>query len=103
MVDVLKKINDLRIKKGWSIYKLAYEAGLTQSTLSNMIARNSVPSIKTLEQICDAFGISLAEFFTENDENSDAEALTLISNYKSLSSRDKCIINSLINEMKKHN
>lgn len=101
MVDVLKKINDLRIKKGWSIYKLAEEAGLTQSTLSNMITRNSTPNIKTLEQICEAFGISLAEFFSENSESSDAEALTLITNYKSLCKRDQELIKNLINDMKK--
>lgn len=103
MIDVLKKINELRIKKGWSIYKLADEAGITQSTLSNMIARNSTPSIKTLEQICEAFGITLAEFFTENTEISDIENLSLISNYKSLSKRDQEIIKNLINQMKNSN
>ena len=67
-MSVLDKIKKLQKERGWSTYKLAYEAGLTQSTLSNMFARGTCPTVDTLERICDAFGISLSEFFNENDK-----------------------------------
>ncbi len=66
-MNVIDKINQLRITKGWTIYTLALEAGITQSTLASMLARNTPPKIDTLECICDAFGITLAQFFNEEE------------------------------------
>ena len=46
---------------------MAKESGLSESTLANIFKRNTVPSISTLEAVCAAFGISLAQFFAEQD------------------------------------
>ena len=62
-MEILERINNLKNERGWSIYKLAEESGITQSTLANMFSRKTMPSISTLKQLCDAFGISLAQFF----------------------------------------
>ena len=35
MSDVLERITYFRMKRGWSEYQLAEEAGLTQSTISS--------------------------------------------------------------------
>lgn len=66
-MDILKKIDNLRKERGWSINYLAMEAMLTQSTLNNLYTRNTEPKISTLRAICDAFGITLSEFFNEDD------------------------------------
>lgn len=66
-MDINKKIEALRFQRGWSMYELAQEAGITQSTLSSMLKRGNPPKIETLACICEAFGISLAQFFM-NDE-----------------------------------
>ena len=66
-MNVIKRINELREARGWSIYTLAMEAGVTQSTLSTMLARNTPPKLDTLECICKAFGMTLAQFFAENE------------------------------------
>ncbi|MEG9430655.1 MAG: helix-turn-helix transcriptional regulator, partial [Christensenellaceae bacterium] len=68
MMDVLERINALRKERGWSIYRLADEAMLTQSTLSNMFTRKTMPSLYTLNQICEAFGITMSEFFNDGVE-----------------------------------
>ena len=68
-MNVLKKINELRLAKNWSVYRLSVEADLPQSTITNMINRETMPSITTLEAICKAFGISVSEFFREEKEN----------------------------------
>ena len=70
-MDVLEKIEFLRKQKGWILNKLAYESTLTPSTLANMFYRNTQPTIKTLSLICDAFNISLAEFFADDVVNKD--------------------------------
>lgn len=95
-MDILDKIENLRKQRGWSIYKLAEEATLTQSTVANMFARKSLPSINTLKLICEAFNMSLAEFFSENVV---VEKTTISSKFQKLSERDKKIVNSLIDLM----
>lgn len=67
-MDINKKIEKLRFQRGWSMYELAQEAGITQSTLTSMIKRGNPPKIDTLACICEAFGITLAQFFMEDEE-----------------------------------
>lgn len=50
------------------MYELAQEMGITQSTLTSIMRRGNPPKIDTLERICEAFGISLAQFFIEDEE-----------------------------------
>ena len=71
-MTTLEKIDKLRVQRGWSIYKLAEEAVLTQSTINNLYSRKAEPKLSTLRAICDAFEISLSEFF-EEDSESEAE------------------------------
>lgn len=66
-MDINKKIENMRFQRGWSMYELAQEAGITQSTLTSMIKRGNPPKIDTLECICEAFGITLAQFFMEDE------------------------------------
>ncbi len=65
-MDILKRIKTLQNERGWTNYQLAQEAAMTQSTITNMFARKTLPSITTLTAICNAFGITLSEFFNEN-------------------------------------
>ena len=67
-MDINKKINDLRFQRGWSLYELAQEMGITQSTLTSIMKRGNAPKIETLQRICDAFGITLAQFFMEDEQ-----------------------------------
>lgn len=61
------RLRQLMSERGWTAYRLAKESGLSESTLANIFKRNTVPSISTLEAVCAAFGISLAQFFAEQD------------------------------------
>ena len=67
-MDTLRKINRMRLERGWTVYRLSEESEVPQSTLVNMFNRETQPSIATLEAICKGFGITLAEFFTETEE-----------------------------------
>jgi transcriptional regulator with XRE-family HTH domain len=64
----LNKIKALLQEREWSVYKLSKISGVSQSTLSNMFTRNNDPSIGTLEDICNAFGITLSQFFADEGE-----------------------------------
>ena len=100
-MDVLGKIKSLQEERGWSTYKLAYEAGLTQSTLSNMFSRKTCPSIDTLSKICHAFGISLAEFFEEGERKSyvSKEELIYLRKFRALDDRERDAVKALINQL----
>lgn len=66
-MDTHIRLRQLMDTRGWTEYRLAKESGLSQSTLSNIFKRNTVPSIVTLEAICRAFNITLSQFFAEGD------------------------------------
>ena len=66
-MDPNEKLRELLDQSGWSEYRLARKAGLSDSTIINIFKRNTVPSIPTLEAICKGFGITLAQFFAEGN------------------------------------
>lgn len=66
-MDVLKRIDDIMKKQNLTDYQLAKLSNLSLSTLSNMRRRNTVPSIQTLQTICNALGITLSQFFVDED------------------------------------
>ena len=66
-MEPLAKMKELMAARGWTPYRLAKEAGLTESTIQNLIRNNSIPKIPTLEAVCAAFGMTLSQFFAEDD------------------------------------
>ncbi len=64
---VNKRIKSLLKKRGWSAYRLSQESGLPPSTIYNMFERDTIPGISTLLDITNAFGMTLPQFFTEED------------------------------------
>lgn len=100
-MEILDRINELRNKRNWSIYKLAEESGLTQSTLANMFSRKTNPSISTLKQLCDAFGITLSQFFEDENLGYSDDELLLLSNYRKLNDKEKNIVLSLTDNILK--
>lgn len=97
-MNVLEKIKKMQAERGWSTYKLAYESGLTQSTLSNMFSRGTCPTVDTLEKICEAFGISLSDFFDDNDKvaHVSEEEMELLSKYRVLTDKEKEAVRSMV-------
>lgn len=63
---VLTRIQQFLDEREWTIYRLAKEADLAYSSLNNIFVRNTVPSVVTLEKICQGLNVSLAQFFDEN-------------------------------------
>ena len=102
-MNVLEKIKKMQEERGWSTYKLADESCLTQSTLSYMFARGTCPTVDTLEKICEAFGISLSEFFQEGERKTyvSSEESELLNRYRALNEKEKDAVKSMINALYK--
>ena len=67
-MDIAERIIKLNEKRGWSVYRLAKEAKISSSTLTNMMRRGTCPSLTTLERLCEAYGITLAEFLYDQED-----------------------------------
>ena len=88
-----------RLERNWTEYQLAEKSNLPQSTISSWYRKNQIPTIQSLDKICQAFNITLAQFFTE--ENSTPTVLTdkqkaIIDNFNKLNEvQQKAVLNLL--------
>ena len=102
MSPILEKISKLREQRGWSDYMLAERAEMTQSTISSWYSKNMIPTIPSLERICKAFGISLAQFFTDEWEpvTLDSRQKTLLERFSILSREQQDALLAFLDTLK---
>lgn len=99
-MDVLARLQKLLEARGWSEYRLSKECGLSQSTIGNIFRRNTVPSLDSLEKICASFGITLSQFFADNDMIELTPDLKIIfEKWKVLSPAQKDALLQMVNAM----
>lgn len=89
--DINARIRQLCDARGWTVYRLAKESGITYSTLCTMLTKSNLPSIPTLSKICSGLGITMSDFF--NDGNNSvlltAEECAHIAQWKSLTEENR--------------
>lgn len=99
-MDAQKRIRQLMEDRGWTDYRLTKEAKLSHSTVTNMFNRNNAPTFPTLEAVCRAFGITLAQFFTEDGESQmTEEQRILFSRWSTLTEEQQKILLDLMRTM----
>lgn len=100
-MDTQKRIRELMAERGWTDYRLAKEANLSHSTVTNMFNRNNAPTLPTLGAVCKAFSITLAQFFSEGDAPNTLtkEQQLLFSKWSTLSDEQKQLLLGLMNTM----
>ena len=67
-MDIGKKLKELRQQKELTLEDLASRSELTKGFLSQVERNLTAPSIATLEDILEALGTNLSEFFHEEPE-----------------------------------
>ena len=103
MFDTLRRIEELRTARNWSVYKLAKLSNIPQSTIATWYKRNLCPPIDKLEILCDVFGITLSEFFSTNDFTElTEEKSNLLDKWNLLNKDEKQTIFQLITLLIKH-
>ena len=100
-MDIKKLLNKALKNKGFTRYRLAKEGNISESTLTNIFTRGNCPTLGTLEIICDTLGITLSQFFAENDmiEATD-EVKELFNEWAFLTSTQKEAVLQTIKAMK---
>lgn len=103
-MDAAARIRQLMQEKGWSMYMLSKQAGLSNTTLQTMYARNTAPSLATIEAVCSALGITLAQFFADGEANEpavlDARQKQYLEQFALLSDESKDAILQIMRLMK---
>lgn len=101
-MDAQKRIRELMEERGWSEYRLAKEANLSHSTVSNMFNRNNAPTLPTIEAVCRAFELTLVQFFSEGDGSAELteEQRTLFAKWSTMTEEQKDALLRLMNTMK---
>ena len=99
-MNVTERIERLMSQRNWSVYRLAKESGVPQSTLSHVFRKDSEPTISTLESICKTFGITLGEFFADGEfVPLTEEQRTILDKWSMLNAEQKQLILSMIANM----
>lgn len=101
MKDILSAITKHREERGWTEYQLAEHSGLPQSTISSWYRKNMVPTIPSLEKICNAFGITLSQLFAEGDTpvSLTKSQQKLLERWARLSEEQQAVVLALIDKM----
>jgi transcriptional regulator with XRE-family HTH domain len=63
MLDVGRRITEIRTSQGISLTNLAKRSGIAQSSLSYIESGKAQPTVETVNKICTTLGIELHEFF----------------------------------------
>ena len=85
------RIKELCDKQQITKYRLSQMTGVTQTVLSRIMKGENVPTIQTIEEICSALNISLAQFFAkdENPQDLTAEQKEIIETWNGLNPEER--------------
>jgi transcriptional regulator with XRE-family HTH domain len=98
------KIDKLRNERGWTIYKLSQESGVPDQSISKWFYNGAMITLPLLEQVCQAFGITLADFFAEGSMvELTAEKKALHDDWSSLAPSERAAVLAVIKSYKDKN
>ena len=92
-IDVGNRIRQLREQKGWHKGTLATKAGISPSYIPKLENGEKSPTIETLNAICLAFGITLVEFFDDQNKTNSSDKVS------TLTDRQKDLLNDFLNSL----
>ena len=100
---IANRLVDLCEKRGLTKYRLAQLTGMSQTAIGSIISKESIPTIPTLEKLCSAFGITLAQFFVEDGGrlNLTEEQNEILEIWDGLETKEREIFLSFIRSLKK--
>ena len=103
--DVLKRLRELMRQYGFTEYELHKRSGVPQSTINSLFRKNNLPTLPTLISLCEAFNISLADFFADGKPYCylNIEQMELFDRFIRLTPEQKSLIIALVEELSQTN
>lgn len=97
------RIRELRKSKNYTINALAKKIGIRRESLSNFERNVSTPSLQTLKRICDELNVTLAEFFSFENDILTPQQKKLLKNIDALSAEQLKLLNEFLVFIKQKN
>lgn len=67
MINVLERIEQMRLSRNWTEYELSKRAELPQTTINTWYRKQQVPTLHSLEKLSEAFGVTLSELLADGN------------------------------------
>ena len=99
MINIGKRIKNLREASDISARTLAQMTNLDPSQISKVERGASKPSLDALERICQALNISLSEFFSEVEVGLPPEQSRLLESTKSLTKEQIALLTKFLESL----
>lgn len=99
---IINRIDMLRVEHNLSIYELSTRATISKNTLSSLYKKHSFPSVHTILRICEAFNITLWQFFLFENKKMpySNKEIELIEKFRLLSDNSKDVVFKALDCMK---
>lgn len=94
------RLKQIRENMGVKIVDLAKTVNMSHSYLSEIEQGKKLPSFKTLQKLCSALGITLAEFFAEETPSLPPDLRQLLQEAESLTPEQRRRLIDFIRSMK---
>lgn len=101
MFDVGARLKEIRQERHIKLLNLAHDSGVSHPSICNVENGKKTFSIKTLEKVCDALGVSLSEFFSPQQNELPPKQYELLQAAQHLSDTQLDSLINLINSFKK--
>ena len=100
---IIDRIEQLCEKKHISRYRLAQKSGIAQSSISTLLNWKSVPTIQTLEKICEGLDMTLAQFFAGDDKLPDLteEQKSLLEEWNAMDEQQRQLVKAYMQGIKR--
>lgn len=97
MNSIVARINELRVKSGFSKAALAEKIGVTPTTIGNWSKMDSMPTLAVIERICEVTGVTLNQFFCGmRGESEAAEEDKFLDEWRMLAQNEKKAVEQVI-------
>lgn len=98
MVDVNARVVQVMQDKGWTMYRLAKESGISYATLFNSLKRKSSFTVPILTVVCSALNISMSDLLNEEGDTVVAPKKT-VKKFMGLAPQDQKIVAGLVDSL----
>ena len=103
-MDILKRIDELRQERGWTVFELTNRTNLSEYTIYSWYTRGSRPTLYAIESVCEAFNITLGEFFTELRRDSlTPSQIRLLETFDDLNEEQQQLVLDIMRSYRKAN